>query len=218
MAAGHAQAHPLRQLGDSQTAVVLQLGKDSSSISSIREILPQRGVGSAELRNTLSAIVPSVCSTKRTRQRDQMIERTATRVWVFFYGSYINRDVLAEAGLAPGRWEVACAAGFELVIAPRANLIRSTRDTVWGINATATHDELTRLYTEHAYGQLGQLYLPEAIVTCTPDGTLRPVLTYLCPAMAPAPTDPAYVERIAGPARSLGFPDWYVGHIEGFAR
>ena len=45
------------------------------------------------------------------------------RVWVFFYGSYINFDVLQEAGLVPGEWEVARLPGFDLEIAPRANLI-----------------------------------------------------------------------------------------------
>lgn len=138
------------------------------------------------------------------------------RIWVFFYGSYINFDVLKEVELVPGEWEVARAPGFDLRIAPRANLVRSERHTVWGINATATHAELVRLYTDHAKGLLGETYLPEAVVTWTADGRLRPAITYICPAMAPRPAEAAYVERIAGPARRLGFPDWYVQRIESF--
>jgi hypothetical protein len=138
-------------------------------------------------------------------------------VWVFFYGSYINFDVLAEVDIAPARWEVACAPGFELRIEPRANLVRSDRDMVYGINATATHEQLTRLYVDHAHGILGQRYLPEAILTRTADETLRPALTYLCADMAPEPVDPAYVDRIAGPAKQFGFPQWYIERIESFA-
>jgi hypothetical protein len=138
-------------------------------------------------------------------------------VWVFFYGSYINFDVLAEVDLVPARWEVACAPGFELRIEPRANLVRSDRETVYGINATATHDELTRLYVDHARGILGQTYLPEAILTHTADGTLRPALTYLCADMAPGPAEPAYVDRIVRPANQFGFPQWYIERIESFA-
>lgn len=138
------------------------------------------------------------------------------RVWVFFYGSYINFDVLKEVGLVPGEWEVARLPGFDLRIAPRANLIRSERDTVWGINATATHGELERLYTAHAKGVLGETYLPEAAISSTKDGKLRPVMTYICPDMIARPAEGAYVERIATPARKFGFPRWYLERIEAF--
>jgi cation transport regulator ChaC len=137
------------------------------------------------------------------------------KVWVFFYGSYINFDVLKEVGLVPGEWEVARLPGFDIRIAPRANLIRSERDTVWGINATATHAELERLYA-HAKGVLGETYLPEAAVTSTKDGRLRPVMTYICPEMVVRPAEAAYVDRIAAPARKFGFPRWYVERIEAF--
>ena len=137
-------------------------------------------------------------------------------VWVFFYGSYMSFDVLAEVNLVPRAWEVACLPGFELAIAPRANLIRAERGVVWGINATATHADLDRLYGEHAKGLLGETYLPEAVLTHAADGALRPAMTYICPEMAPRAADTAYVERIAAPARRLGFPAWYVERIESF--
>jgi hypothetical protein len=137
------------------------------------------------------------------------------RVWVFFYGSYMNRDVLAEVGLAPARWEVARLGGFDIRIEPRANLVRSERDCVYGILATATHAELGRLYA-HARDVLGEVYLPEAVLAETPDGGWRAALCYLRPAMEPRPAEDAYVERILGPARAHGFPDWYLRRIESF--
>jgi hypothetical protein len=136
-------------------------------------------------------------------------------VWVFFYGSYINLGVLREVGLAPQRWEVARLGGFDIRIAPRANLVRSARDCVYGIVATASHRELDRLYA-HARDVLGETYLPEAVLVETLDGTWRPALCYLCPEMQPRPAEDAYVERIAGPAREYGFPAWYVQRIESF--
>ncbi|NUP06036.1 MAG: gamma-glutamylcyclotransferase [Polyangiaceae bacterium] len=137
------------------------------------------------------------------------------RVWVFFYGSYINVAVLKEVDLVPGALEVARLPGFDIRIAPRANLVRSARDCVYGILATATHAELSRLYA-HAKDILGETYLPEAILAETDNGALRPAMTYICPEMAPRPAEKAYVERISGPARRLGFPAWYVERIEGF--
>jgi hypothetical protein len=140
------------------------------------------------------------------------------KVWVFFYGSYINFDVLKEAGLVPSEWEVARLPGFDIRIAPRANLVRSDRDTVWGINATATHAELDHLYTAHAKGVLGETYLPEAVLTTTADGKLRPSMTYISPHMIARAAEGAYVERIAASAKNFGFPSWYLERIEGFKR
>jgi hypothetical protein len=137
------------------------------------------------------------------------------RVWVFFYGSYINHAVLKEVGLVPEQWEVARLGGFDIRIEPRANLVRSDRDAVYGILATATHAELARLYA-HAKDVLGETYLPEAVLVETLDGRWRPALCYICPGMRPRPADAAYVERIAGPAQAYGFPEWYVRRLESF--
>jgi hypothetical protein len=139
----------------------------------------------------------------------------APQVWTFFYGSYINRQVLAEVGLFPAQWEVARLGGFDIVIRPRANLVGSEQHSVYGILATATHAELERLYT-HAKDVLGQVYLPEAVLAQTTDGKWRPALCYLAPAMEPRPAANDYIDRIAGPAREYGFPEWYVRRIESF--
>jgi len=143
---------------------------------------------------------------------------TTPTVWVFFYGSYINLDVLKEVDLIPERVETARVAGFDLTIAPRANLVRDAGKVAFGILATATHAELDRLYVEHAKGKLGETYLPEAVIAEDADGRLRPALTYLCHDMVPRPADTAYVERIAGPAGQLGFPADYIAKIRSFSR
>jgi hypothetical protein len=137
------------------------------------------------------------------------------KVWVFFYGSYINRDVLREVGLVPERWEVARLHGFDIRIQPRANLVASDRHCVYGVLATATHAELDRLYA-HARDVLGEVYLPEAVLVQTLAGLWRPALCYLCPEMAPRPAENAYVERILGPAREFDFPEWYLARLEVF--
>jgi hypothetical protein len=74
---------------------------------------------------------------------------------------------------------------------------------------------LARLYA-HARDVLGEVYLPEAVLVQTLAGLWRPALCYLCPEMAPRPADPAYFERIVGPARDLGFPQWYIARLESY--
>lgn len=138
-----------------------------------------------------------------------------TSVWVFFYGSYINLDVLRGVNLIPSQWEVARLAGFDIRIEPRANLVRSERDSVYGLLARTTHTELLRLHV-HAKEILGEFYMPYAVLVETLAGTCRPALCYLCHDMAPRPADPAYIDRITIPARELGFPPWYLARIERF--
>lgn len=135
-------------------------------------------------------------------------------VSVFFFGSFINRGVLAEVGLEPASWAVAALPGFELHIAPRANLVRALDGVAFGVLASATHEELQRLYA-HAEHVLGEVYLPQAVLVRAAD-TWTPALCYLAPEMVERPAERAYVERILRPARELGFPRWYLQRIESF--
>jgi hypothetical protein len=136
-------------------------------------------------------------------------------VLVFFYGSYMNRAVLAEVGLSPATWEPASLPGFEIRIAPRANLVRVAGRVAFGVLASATHAELERLYA-HAHDVLGEVYLPEAVLVSTQAGAWLPALCYIAAEMARRPADLAYVERILQPARELGFPTWYLKRLESF--
>ena len=142
---------------------------------------------------------------------------TEPRVDVFFYGSYMNRRVLAEVNLSPVRWEAATLPGFDIRIAPRANLVRAPHAIVFGVLARATHTELRRLYA-HAQEVLGEVYLPEAVLVHTSAGSWLPALCYMAPRMVERPVDPAYLDRIVQPARELGFPSWYVKRLESFRR
>ncbi len=137
------------------------------------------------------------------------------RVPVFFYGSYINPKVLAEVDLIPERFTVARLPGFDIHIGPLANLRPSPADTVYGVIAEATHDELDRLYT-HARDVLGGVYRPEAVVCHDDAGRLHPALCYLADDLGTAPPAPDYVDRIVEPARAFGFPAWYVERLESF--
>ncbi len=136
-------------------------------------------------------------------------------VRVFFYGSYINPDVLAEAKLFPARLEVARLSDFQIVIRPLANLDRSDRHTVHGVLACATHAELDRLY-EHASQILGGVYLPEAVLVARDSGHPAPALCYISHTLEAAPASNEYIDRIVTPAQRYGFPAGYIEHLESF--
>jgi hypothetical protein len=137
------------------------------------------------------------------------------KVSTFFYGSFINLDVLAKVHIVPERVDVARLSGFDVRIRPLANLVRSDQHCVYGILVTATHAELTRLYA-YARDGLGGTYLPEAVLIDTLDGRFQPALCYIAPDLPDAPATADYVDRIVGPARRFGFPAWYVERLESF--
>jgi hypothetical protein len=93
--------------------------------------------------------------------------------------------------------------------------VRSEQHGVYGIVATATHQELSRLYA-HAKEMLGETYLSEAVLVETLDGKWKPALCYICPEMQPRPAAQDYVDRIVKPAKEFGFPEWYIKRLESF--
>ena len=136
-------------------------------------------------------------------------------IWTFFYGSYMNLDVLREVDYTPRKYETARLPGFTISIRPLANLMRSEQHTAYGIVATGTHAELERLY-DHAENILGGRYLPEAVLVQTMSGRWMPALTYIAPQLSGKPATAEYVERIVKPARAYGFPAWYLERLESF--
>ena len=134
------------------------------------------------------------------------------RVRVFFYGSFINRKVLAEVDMVPDRVEVGRLSGFDIRIQPLANLVRSDRHCVYGLVCESTHEDLGRLYGQDWVGT----YLPEAVLVETSAGRLLPALCYIAPVGEPSQATSAYIERITVPAREYGFPRWYLQRLDSF--
>jgi hypothetical protein len=132
------------------------------------------------------------------------------RVHVFFYGSFINREVLAEGGYQPDRVTVARLDGFDVVRRPLVTLAGSDRQAVYGILTRATHVELDRLYGQRWV----RAYRPEPVVVTTRDGAWYPALCYIAPGQTEAPPFDGYLDRILGAARELSFPEWYIERLE----
>jgi len=137
------------------------------------------------------------------------------RVWVFFYGTFIDIDVLAEHGAAASEAVSAKVGGFELTIGPRVNLIVSDRSCVYGGLVAVTHEDLARIYAG-LEERFGVTYLPEAVLAETLDGMVRPALCYIAAHMTAGPADQAYVGQLAECVRALGLPEWYAAHVESF--
>jgi len=134
------------------------------------------------------------------------------RIPVFFYGSFMRRDVMSRSGFQPGRIDVARLNGFDIHISPHACITRSDRHSIYGILVEATHEELHRMYSRDGVG----VFLPEAVVVETRAGGLQPAMCYIPPTLDDKPADVDYLDRLLAAAREHGFPAWYLERLESF--
>ncbi|MGI8856872.1 MAG: gamma-glutamylcyclotransferase family protein [Thermomicrobiales bacterium] len=134
-------------------------------------------------------------------------------VWTFFYGSFMNRTVLARQGVTLGEAEVSRLPGFAIRMQLLSNLVPDENACVYGILARLTHHELGRLYS-HLPGTAGDAYHPDAVLVQTRAGDWRPALCYIAPPLEPAPAATDYLDDLLVAAQEYAFPDWYLHRLE----
>lgn len=141
----------------------------------------------------------------------------ARKIQVFFYGSFMSLPMLEKAGIAKRAFAPAMIAGFELVVAPHANLVESGDGVVYGILANLTHKELDQLYETHRRKLTDAAYLPEAVLVQTRGGKIVAATVYIAAAEAAESPDKTYINLIKKAASDYGFPRWYQDRIASFA-
>ena len=135
---------------------------------------------------------------------------TDRRIDCFFYGLFMDVDVLRESGVAPANPRRAYVDGFALRIGQRATLLPLVEARAYGMILALTHAELERLYGAPGLEQ----YRPEAVLARTLEGTLVPALCYnLREAPAPLERNPEYAARLQRALRTLDFPPEYVASV-----
>jgi len=136
-----------------------------------------------------------------------MSERT---VDVFFYGLFMDVEVLEEAGVVPKNARRAYADGFELRIGERATLLPSLGGRVYGMVFSITHADLERLYSKPGL----EHYRPEAILVQTFEGQRTPALCFnLIEAPQPHEQNEEYANRLRAVLTRLNFPADYISSL-----
>jgi len=130
---------------------------------------------------------------------------------VFFYGLFMDEDLLRAKGLDPKQRRLAEVRGFRLVIGDRATLIASPDDAVHGVVFALTHHELDSLYSEPSVSA----YRPEAVSAKLADGNSVPALCFNLPSLPEsASRNLAYAGKLAELAARIGLPPGYVDSIK----
>lgn len=132
------------------------------------------------------------------------------RIDAFFYGLFMDREILRKAGVVPTNPRRAYVEGFALRIGQRATLLPSAGARAYGMLFALTHSELDRLYAAPGLEQ----YHPEAVFAQPLVGTPMPALCYnLREAPQPDERNPEYAARLQRALRELDFPAEYVASV-----
>lgn len=132
------------------------------------------------------------------------------RIDAFFYGLFMDVDLLRDRKVEPVNPRRAYVADFALHIGERATLLPSPGARAYGMLVALTHTELDRLY-----GAPGlEPYCPEAVLAQPFEGKAMPALCYnLREAPALQERDPEYAARLQRALARLHFPPDYIAYI-----
>jgi hypothetical protein len=132
------------------------------------------------------------------------------RVDVFFYGLFMDADLLRTKDADPGKIRPACVPGFALRVGQRATLLRNPDARAYGILMELTHDEIERLYSETTV----RAYRPEAVLCELEDGSHIPALCFnLVVPPGPEEANSEYAAKLRDLAGRLGLPPDYISRI-----
>ena len=130
-------------------------------------------------------------------------EERPRMVAVFFYGLFMDAELLRDQGLHPRDPHRAAVAGMELRIGRRATLVPNDAATAHGMVMTLSHAEIDRLYSEPSVAS----YRPEAVLSRLEDGSSLPALCFNLP-IPPKSSErnPDYERQLAALGHRLGLP------------
>jgi len=122
---------------------------------------------------------------------------------VFFYGLYMDPEVLKAKGVEPRQPRKAVAKGYRLRIGKMATLFRDPAGEAHGIVYALSHEEVSRLY----WGAGIDPYVAEAVLVESGDG--EPCAALCCVLRVPPDaeeTNPDYRDKLMACMGRLGLP------------
>jgi hypothetical protein len=135
---------------------------------------------------------------------------SSRRVDAFFYGLFMDADLLRSKGLTPRDPELATVAGFALRIGQRAALAPDPSSQVHGVVMSLTLVELERLYAEPSVRE----YKPQAVLAELAGGGVTAALCYNLPTPPRAnERNPDYVTKLRALGEKVGLPEGYLSSL-----
>lgn len=135
---------------------------------------------------------------------------TERRIDGFFYGLFMDRDILRESQVVAANPRRAYVNGYALRIGRRATLVPASESRAYGMLFALTHRELESLYSAPGL----EIYRPEAVLAHSLEGETWPALCYNLPESPRSDeTNEEYAGRLRIVLSRLDFPPEYVASV-----
>ena len=122
---------------------------------------------------------------------------------VFFYGLFMDEEILRGKGVIPLRARKAVVPGYRLLIGRRALLVPQFGAQAFGMVFALTDREIELLYAEPGL----EMYRPESIIALFENGTFDAVITFnLDEADAATDVNRDYAAKLRVVLERLGLP------------
>jgi hypothetical protein len=129
------------------------------------------------------------------------------RIAVFFYGLFMDVELLRRKGVKAESPRRAVLRDYSLRIGRRASVSPDAGGRVFGMIMSLTQPEIETLYADESV----RMYKPEAVLCELDDGSRTAALCFnLVERPAPADADPEYAAALRDAAERAGLPRDYI--------
>jgi len=129
---------------------------------------------------------------------------------VFFYGLFMDTELLAKKGIKPQCAVVGHVDGFSLRIGERATLLHNAGARTYGVIMEISPSEARELYAESSVVD----YVAETVISELIDGSKVEASCYILPNNKVTGTNKIYAEALSKVAHKLDLPESYIAEIE----
>jgi hypothetical protein len=129
---------------------------------------------------------------------------------VFFYGLFMDENLLKEKGLNPLGTKLAHVDGYGLRIGERATLTKSALERSYGTVIQVSEVELGKLYGDESVVD----YFPEKVTAIDTEGSTLKAVSYILPMEKLSGKNSEYAKALSIVARKIGLPEEYVREVE----
>ncbi len=128
---------------------------------------------------------------------------------LFFYGLFMDENLLAKKGIAASNAIVGYVDGFRLRIGERATLQCCPGARAYGVMMEISADQVRELYAESGVAD----YVPESVTVELIDGSNNEASCYNLPSNKVTGTNKRYAEALLEVANQLDLPESYIEQI-----
>lgn len=133
-------------------------------------------------------------------------------VTAFFYGLFLDPDILENLGCSPKNIRIAKLDNYELIIGQRANLIQKNSSHVWGNLIELSENDINGLYSEKSVAD----YVKQTVTCITqPDNKKIIADVYILPEnydLIPAENS-EYIKKLYSLCQKYNFPNYYLSQL-----